>query len=160
MASLASSSVPIQEGERDLLGLPRIECPVGPQRDGGVVLPVAAVSCEAPVQARDHPQFLSGAFLKIACDAASSAAALGYAVRGLEVGLEALVEREFAAVAELRILEVGHLDDQEGIGEVLEACRGVQAACLEILEDPFVVQLILGLQKSERRANLPQDPQH
>ena len=157
---MASSSVPSQEGGRGLLGLPMIECQVGPQRDGGVVLPVAAVSCEAPVQARDHPQFLSGAFLMIACDAASFAAALGFAALGLEVELEAPAEREFAAVVELRILEVGHPDAQEGKGEVLEAFRVVQVACLEILEDPFVVHLILGLLESGHQADWPQDPQH
>ena len=157
MASLASSSVPSQDGHD--LDLPMIECPVGPQSDGGAVLPVAAVSCGVPDQARDHPQYPLVANLMIACDAASSAAALGFAAQGLEVGPEAPAEREFAAVVELRILEVD-LDDQEGKGEVLEAFRGVQVASLEILEDPFVVQLILDLRESEHRADLPQDPQH
>ena len=160
MASLASSSVPSQEGGRGLLGLPMIECQVGPQRDGGVVLPVAEVSCEAPDQARDHPQCQLAANLMIACDAASFAAAQGFAAPGLEVELEAPAEREFAAVVELRILEVGHPDAQEGKGEVLEAFQEGQVACPEILEDPFVVQLILGLLKKEHRANSPQDPQH
>jgi len=159
MASLASSSVPSQEG-RDP-GLPMIECPVGPLRGGGVVLPVAeaGVSCEVPDQAGDHPQYPSVANPMTACGAASSAAALGSEAQGLELGLEAPAEREFAAVVELQILEVG-LDDQEGTGEVLEAFRGVQVAGLEILEDPFVVQLILGLLRSEHRANWPQGPQH
>ena len=157
MASSASSSVPSQEGGRGLQGSPMIECPVGRLRDGGGVLQVAVVSCEAPDQARDLPQFPLVAFLMIACDAASSAAALGFVDRGLEVGPEALVGREFAAVAELQILEVGHLDDQEG---TWEASQGVQVACLGILEDPFVVQLVLGLRKLERQASLPQDPQH
>ena len=157
MASSASSSVPSQEGGRGLLGLPMIECPVGRLRDGGGVLPVAEVSCEAPDQARDLPRCPLVAFLMIACDAASSAAAPGFVARGLEAELEALVGREFAAVAELQILEVGHLDDQEG---TWEASQGVQVECLGILEDPFVVRLVLGLRKSERRANLPQDPQH
>ena len=139
--------------------MPMIECPVGPLRGGGVVLPVVEVSCEAPDQAGDHPQYPSVANLVIACDAASSAAALGFAAQGLELGLEAPAETKFAAVAELQILEVG-LDDQEGKGEVLEAFRGVQMAYLEILEDPFVVQLILGLLRSEHQANWPQDPQH
>ena len=157
MASLASSSVPSQEG-RDP-GLPMIECPVGPLRGGGVALPVAeaGVSCEVPDQAGDHPRYPSVANPMIACDAASSAAALGFVARGLEVGPEALVGREFAAVAELQILEVGHLDYQEG---TWEASQGVQVECLGILEDPFVVRLVLGLLKLERRANLPQDPQH
>lgn len=158
MASLASSSVRNQEG-RDL-GLPMIECPVGPLRDAGAVLPVAeaVVSCGAPDQARDPPLYLLVANLMIACGAASSAAALGFAAQDLEVGLEAQAERESAAVVELRILEVDP-DYQEGKREVLEAFLEVQVACLEILEDPFVVQLILEL-KSEHRANSPQGPQH
>ena len=136
-----------------------IGCLVGPLRGGGEVLPVAEVSCGVPDQAGDHPQYLSVANLKIACDAASSAAAPGFAGRGLELGLEAPAETEFAAVAGLQILEVG-LDGQEGKGEVLEAFRGVQVAFLEILEDPFVVHLILGLLESGHQADWPQDPQH
>ena len=158
MASLASSSVRNQEG-RDL-GLPMIECPVGPLRDAGVVLPVAeaVVSCGAPDQARDPPLYLLVANLMIACGAASSAAALGFAAQDLEVGLEAQAERESAAVVELQILEVD-LDYQEGKREVLEAFLEVQVACFEILEDPFVVQLIMEL-KLEHRVNWPQGPQH
>lgn len=154
MASLASSSVPSQEG-RDP-GLPMTECLVGPLRDGGVVLPVAeeGVSCGVPGQAEGRPQYPSVANLTIACDAASSAAAQGFAGQGLEGGLEVPTETGFVAVVELQILVVG-LDDQEGRGVVLEAFRGVQVACLEILEVPFVGLLELG-----HRANLPQDPQH
>ena len=154
MASLASSSVPSREG-RDP-GLPMIECRVGPLRGDGVDLLVAVegVSCGVPDQAANHPQYPSVANLMIACDAASSAAALGFVGQGLEGGLEDRAEREFAAVVELQILEVD-LDDQEGKGEALEAFQGVQVACLVILVDPFVGLLELG-----HRANLPQDPQH
>ena len=159
MASLASSSVLSQRVHG--LGWPAIECLVGLLRDGDAVLQVAVarVSYGVPDQARDHPQYQLVANLVIASDAASSEAALGFAAQVLEVGREVPAEREFAAVEELRILE-GVLDDLEGKGEVLEAFRVVQVACLEILEDPFVVQWILGLLMPEHPASLLQGPQH